>query len=320
MRKIILLLLATLMIPSVTDAQVQDGLYNINTTYVSFTSDTIPNFIPDTAATPLWQIGHSHKSFFGSDTTKTTIMTDTLSPYRINANNWFVIKIPPIFNVIIDFAHKYQTDSGHAGGTVEFSLDTGRTWQNVKGDCNADGSFGSAPGILTTNFYSSTDTLFSGVPAFNGTSDSIQYSRFQFYFGPPLNPHRVTSGSTACNWSVDTFYIRFRFISDTLADSLAGWEIDSIKIEEDYYMGGVAKINKPQSLSTYPNPSYDGLFTFPSLENEQDYTTEVYNAMGQRIQYSPYTHSLDLSHYVKGLYFYKVTNGREYYTGQLQIE
>ncbi len=320
MNKAILSFFALLITSWAANAQVQDGLYNISTTYISFTSDSIPNYIPDTAAIPLWQIGHSHKAFFGSDSSETTIMTDTIHPYRINANNWFVIKVPFVFNAIIDFAHKFQTDSGHAGGIVEFSLDTGVTWQNVKGDCNVDGSFGTSGGILTTNFYNTNDTLISGVPAFNGNSDSIQYSRFQFYFGPAVSPHkRITSG-TGCSFPIDTFYIRFRFVSDSLIDSLAGWEIDSIKVEEDYYSGLVKNINKLQPLSIYPNPSYDGIFTFPVLENEQDYTTEVYNAMGKRVLCMPYKQSLDLAHYAKGLYFYKVGDGTNYYSGQLEIE
>ncbi len=56
-------------------------------------------------------------------------------------------------------------------------------------------------------------------------------------------------------------YIRFRFVSDTTADTLAGWEIDSVKIEHDRYEGGVRSIEQ-QKLAVYPNPSISGIFNF----------------------------------------------------------
>ena len=79
----------------------------------------------------------------------------------------------------------------------------------------------------------------------------------------------------------------------------------------------IGNINKPKTLSAYPNPSCDGQFTFPAIENEQNQTIEVYNAMGRKISTHPYSHSLDLSDYARGLYFYKVSDGTEYYSGRL---
>ena len=314
MYKLILLLFAILILPFATQAQIIDGL-PVDSTITTFTNDSVANYIPDTAAAPLWQIGRTHKSFFTTDSSGTiAIMTDTLNPYRVNANNWFVIKVPNTFNAIVDFWHKYQTDTGHDGGIVEFSLDTGITWQNIKGACNADSVCCWNPGVYTTNFYSAHDTLATGEPSFNGTSDSLQYSRFQFFTGFPI---RSTSGGGCTFWGTSSIYVRFRFVSDSVADSLAGWEIDSIKIEHDLYPGLVRNINKPKTLSTYPNPSYDGQFSFPAIENEQNYTIEVYDAMGQKIYTYPYSHSLDLSNYARGLYFYQVSDGTEYYSGRL---
>lgn len=309
-----------IMLPFAADAQVLDGIPQDSAT-ITFTYGTIPGFIPDTAATPLWQIGHSHKSFFGIDSSgKMTIMTDTLNSYPIDANNWFVIKVRLGLNTIIDVWHKYQTDSGHDGGIVEFSIDHGLTWQNVKGECNTDSLFDPCGwGLVTSNFYSFTDTLSTGEPAFSGSCSYERFSRFQFLW--PC-PDRMSSGGTGCTWDgIDTFYVRFRFVSDSVANALAGWEIDSIKIENDQYSGGgVKNISTTRPLNTYPNPSYDGIFAFPALDNEQDYTIEVYNAMGQKIITQPYSHSLDLSHYAKGLYFYKVSSKIAYFTGQLFTE
>jgi len=245
-------------------------------------------------------------------------MTDTMHAYPIHANNWFTIKVHHGFNTIIDFWHKYQTDSSHAGGIVEFSQDHGHTWQNIKGSCNTDSFSSGIGGVRTTNFYTFNDTLLNGEPAFTGINNVIQYSRFQFFDGFPVGPKRTSGG---CTFSVDTFYIRFRFISDTATDTMAGWIIDSIKTEnDDYGTGAVAEISKQNTLNVFPNPSYDGTFIFPKLENERQYNIEVYNTMGERILKMLYTQSLELGNYPKGMYFYKVTDGNEYYSGQLLNE
>ena len=295
------------------EAQVFDG-YPADSTTISFT-DTMSNYIADTSTVPLWQIGHSYKTFFGVDSTGvTTIMTDTLNPYPVNSNNWFVMKIPDYLNVIVDFWHKFQTDSGHDGGAVEFSVDSGMTWQNVKGDCNADGT-GAWPGVLTDNFYSAIDTITSGEPSFSGIQNSLLHSRVQFFTALPER----TTGGAGCSFWASSIYLRFRFVSDSVADSLAGWIIDSIEIEADNYPGLVRTVNK-SSLTVYPNPSADGTFNFPVLFDEELCRTVVYDAMGRQVVSMPYAHALDMDGYAKGVYIYKVSDGVNYYMGQLVVE
>jgi hypothetical protein len=296
--------------------QVIVGLPDDSTT-IRLNSTTLSNYVPDTSLHPLWQIGVSHKPFFATGSGGTlAIMTDTLHNYPRNANNWFVLKIPLRFNTIIDFWHKYQTDSMHAGGIVEFSTDSGSTWQNIKGACNAD-SIMFGVGIRTTNFYTFNDTILTGEPAFTGTSAGLQYSRFQFFNGLPISPR----STTFCMFTMPEVYLRFRFVSDTATDTLAGWMIDSIKIENnDYGSGAVANINKQNLLNVYPNPSYDGVFNFPALNNGQDFKIEIYNSIGARVLQMPYKRLLDLGCYPMGLYFYRVTDGVEYYSGDMVKE
>lgn len=297
----------------IVQAQIEDGI-PYDSTIVRFSYGAMANYLPDTAATPLWQIGHSRKAFFNIDTTgQTTIMTDSLNAYPVNANNWFIIKLPGWYG-IIDFWHRYQTDSGFDGGVVEFSLDIGHTWQNVKGACNTD-SMSSWAGIRTENFYTFNDTLTMGTPAFTGTKSTTQFSRFQFWLGPPV---KSTSGD--CLHYTDSIYVRFRFISDTVADSLAGWIIDSIKIENDQYYGSVGKVNNDRSLSISPNPSANGHFIFPALKNKALYNLAVINSLGQTVLKIPYKEAINLSGFSRGLYFYKVTDGTEYYSGRLLYE
>lgn len=293
-----------------------DGM-PMDSTILRFNNNTIPGYTADTATVPLWQIGRTHKTFFTSDTAGVVgIMTDTGTFYPANADNYFIIRFPRTLNPIIDFWHRFQTDSFHAGGIVEFSYDHGTTWQNVRGDCNTDSAFTLQPGIRTENMYGSADTLFNGQYAFMGSSSTI-YSRMQFFYAIPLK----TTSPTYCYLVPDSIYIRFHFVSDTTSDTLAGWMIDSLKIETDRYLGDVASVNADHSLKVYPNPSVDGVFYFPALTNGGQLNIEVYSLNGTRIIRAPYQHTISLEGMPPGSYFYRVYNGsgNDYY-GHIQKE
>ena len=298
-------------------AQIHDG-WAQDSAIIRFQGGTIPNYIADTSATPLWQIGRTRKTFFTTDTAGVVaIMTDTTNYYPANADNSFVLKIRRDCNLIIDFWHKFQTDSSRDGGYVEFSFDHGISWQNVKGSCNLDSTGAWDWGTRTSNFYSVLDTLPNGVPAFSGSSSSALYSRFQFDCPPPI----LKTSSSSCEPSgVDSIYIRFHFLSDSVAYSLAGWMIDSIKIEHDGYPGSVSNIQPNGTLDIYPNPSVDGSFTFPALEEQQNYRIRVFNAIGTEVVNCSYACALKLTGLPGSVYYYSVTNGRNYYSGRLMKE
>jgi len=210
----------------------------------------------DTTSAMLWQIGKTLKPAFSDGSIQVSgIMTDTLNPYPPNANDFFTINIGYLVpNVIVDFWHKYVTDSLHAGGIVEFSTDSGATWINVA----------NCPYVNTENFYSSTDTVISGQSAFTGTSNGARLSRIQFmnciHFGIKLT-------STGCLWlynDYDSTYsisLRFRFVSDSTVDTLSGWMIDSIKVENTgcLLVGGGQKFKNENSLAIFPNPVFEEL-------------------------------------------------------------
>lgn len=271
-------------------------------------------YIADSATVPLWQIGRTHKTFFTTDTSgAVAIMTDTVDHYPINCDHSFILKIPFEGNRTICFWHRYWTDSGRDGGVVEFSRDEGVTWQNVKGDCNGDGS-SSGHSILTDNFYGTYDTLAFGQAAFSGSSDTTRFSRFQFFYGYPERP---TAG-WECDMSIPDVLVRFRFISDTIVDTLDGWMIDSIALETDYYGEGAASNLSPFSIAPpFPNPSMNGVFTFPALKEEETYTISVTNMVGQKIVQMPYSRQLKITGYPSGLYYYTVSGEDILYTGKL---
>lgn len=296
--------------------QIIYGEYPLDSFVVIFSGNTnYPAYIDsDASAQPLWQRGRTAKQFSPTDTLPVKgMMTDTLHPYPRLSNNSFTLVINSLSkNQIVTLWHRYTTDSTHAGGIVEYSFDLGGTWTNIKDGCNADDSANAVTGTRTENFYGKNNTLTTGDAAFTGISYNANYSRFQFFMGSYTKP--------GCAFTVGNLVmVRFRFVSDTARDTLAGWLIDSISVRHDFYNTLVSNVHQTQ-LSIYPNPTDDGKFIFPKLEHEQEYVVVVYNALGMEQYSMPYSHSLSLVGYPKGLYLYKVTNGTDVYTGKLMNE
>jgi hypothetical protein len=283
-------------------------------------TNTYPfDIIPDTSLSPLWQLGGTNKPFFCSAMLCHSMMTDTVGPYPVNANNSFILSLkhypfPEVFiNPKIDIWHRYQTAIGKDGGIIEFSTDSGVTWTNVVGGCISE-----APVSIITvdSFYTTNDTLQNGAASFTGSG--ILHSTLIF---TDCIGSRSTSALSPCDFPfAQNFLIRFRFVSDSVPDSLSGWKIDSITIAEQDCPGGIKNVIKNHSLSIVPNPSYNGSFVFPQLENEMQYNVEIYNGIGERILRQSYSRELYLNGYPNGVYFYRVTNGTDYYSGKLIIE
>jgi hypothetical protein len=258
---------------------VHDGIKNDSTTFTFEQNDSLERQIRkrsiDTAGAQLWKIGTTSKSFFAQGMSSDyAIMTDTSQPYPVNADDWFTLKLlqGSQFNVIIGFWHKYQTTSNQDGGVVEYSKD-GFNWLNVLDSCNVDTMQWTGGGISTENFYGPDDTLANGMPAFTGTSNGWQYSRFQFFFGLPVK------GTAIDCLPDDSAYVRFRFISDNTAESLDGWIIDKIQIEDDHYSAVKDLASANNYVTIYPNPAKDVLNI--KMDKEIYHTARIMNTMGQ---------------------------------------
>lgn len=266
----------------------------------------------DTSNTYLWQPGRTAKPFFASGGVMTGIMTDTSHAYPVNANSWFVLKINlpvrSLYNAVIYFDHKYQTTKNRDGGVVEYSIDSGKTWDNVRG-LNG-GYFG------FDNFYADTDKLTTGQPAFSGSSHSSWFDWETSAFSLPM----IVPTRTSDIFSGNSFWTRFRFISDNVTDTLDGWLIGSIKVKPGIRYGSVSTVNDRQALTIYPNPSANGIFQFPAMEDERDYKIAIYDLVGQEVLQQPYKHTVDMSMQPPGVYFYKVADGQRQYSGKLVVE
>jgi hypothetical protein len=264
----------------------------------------------DTAGIQLWQIGKTTKPIFSLDTGNTvSIMTDTVNPYPVRADDYFVLRYHAYPNGIFSFMHKYNTTAGKDGGIVEYSIDTGKTWKNAMGGCNGDDLPFAWSNILTENFYKKTDTLYNGLQGFSGNSNGWKKTRMQVYHYPSVK-----------NTAVDTcvandVMVRFRFVSDSIADTNDGWLIDNIILERDEY-SKIPVVSFNPAL-VYPNPVLDGIVNFPALINSGNYRIIITGTTGEILHDTPYTNTINISNYQLGLYYYKVSNGETMYTGKL---
>lgn len=280
MNRLILLVLMLLFSINV-NAQltgVLDGLPGDSVTFTFNKNDSLTRsqaYI-DTTGSGIWEIGTTAKSFFAAGGNTHAIMTDTAFVYDTSIDNSFKVVLNAYnFNTILSFRHKYQTRSGYDGGIVEYSIDSGATWENVLVDCNANGSF--KQGVFTENFYKKTDTLITGQAAFTGTSNGWIYSRVQLFIGLPI---KSTGGGPQCVTS-GVVQFRFRFLSDNQPDTLDGWIIDDFKVEHDRYGGGTTTINNDIPVRVYPNPTKEGIF----IESPDLYFTKAsfVNTIGQTV-------------------------------------
>jgi len=320
MRSILVLLISVLLsTPAI--AQIDRFLGEASDSFfVRFDADTVRCYTPDTATAPLWQIGRTYKSFFTSDTAGVVaVMTDTTHPYPVNANNWFVISLLKLryHSIVFSFWHKYQTDSGRDGCIVELSQDNGVTWFNITDTCTLPpgASYPMDYNFLFEGFYCAGDTLASGASAFSGVCSTSRLSEFLLECPDPL----TISENYYCSWrEVDSVFVRFRFVSDSVPDTMAGWFIDSIRVKTYFVgIGAVNELGAFDQLTVSPNPSSSGVFTFPALRQQEQLTIIVTDVLGREVLYAPYTQHLDLSSKPHGLYFYYVTNGRHYDSGKL---
>lgn len=251
-----ILTILTLLISIVTFGQNEPLYFNFDTTESVYIDTTLAN--------NLWQIGKPQKTYFNSSYSfPNAIMTDTINSYSINNISEFTIKTPTYMGgwggIVMDFKHKYDTDSLIDGGTILVSED-GSTWTNL---ITSAGLF---PFWTGFDFYPSTDTITSlNDLGFSGRSDGWQHASC-FWNYPPA----------------DTLWLKFRFTSDGIQTNKEGWMVDTITFQ--YNLGiGIKELSTKTSYRIAPNPFK--YYTIITLDNVvTNATFNLYNSKGQRIR------------------------------------
>ena len=267
----------------------------------------------------IWQIGAPNKSFMTSAYSSTNAIVtglDSLLPPGTQAS--FIITIPYLMpgeqGYALTFVHKFQFDSAHGGGYVQFSVDTGSTWHNIYSTgitqwqpfclyeqaVMLDGMMVPSP-TWWTNF--PTDTS-QPLPHFTGTDSIWTYDTIVLpvYLLP-------TKTSQLTPW-----LFRFTAYADSMASPSAGWMIDDINFFRfgNDCAGGINEVNSAH-LKVYPNPATDAFDISILNEPESDYHVTLYDLAGRVVMekdFSGASVTMRRGDTDAGSYFIQVTDTR----------
>lgn len=249
---------------------------------------------PDSSNT--WQIGRPQKMIFDSAATLlNAIITDTINFYPSNDTSSFIAKIYLNgFNwgiFALQWKQKLDMDMDFDGGIIEYSVDTGHTWENVFNDPYVYNFYG----FETAN----QDTLTGGEYAFSGTDTTWRdiWLCFDMSWLYDIGYY-------------DTVMFRFTLLSDSIDNSKEGWLIDNM-LAHITYIHTVKETDDDTYLKVYPNPAND--IVHIEAEKIMGYhiieQMELLDPLGRTIQSwsnIPTKFWFDTHDYPGGLYFVKV--------------
>lgn len=254
--------------------------------------------ILDTASTNTWQIGPPQKTIFDSAATApNALVTDTINNYPPNNTSSFSFSyVEKMGYDIIAFRWKQKIDFVDTvdGGVIEFSKDTGKTWQNVMDN----------PYVY--NFYgfdtSNIDTISTGELAFTGL-DTLWRDIWLCFDRSLFN-------------SYDSVLFRFTLKSDTVdTGAHEGWLIDNFMIQQTY-IHTVKKTEAAKYMTVYPTATTGRVYI--EAEKLHEYHViekiELVNMAGRVVQehgLAPTKFFIDIGQQPAGEYFLKIKTNKK---------
>jgi hypothetical protein len=269
----------------------------------------------------IWQIGVPGKAFFDtaySPVNAVMTLSDSLLPPSTKAA--FIVALPPFPSYLdggmLTFVHKFQYDSAHGGGYVEFSIDSGHTWQQITGHSsisidsvcqffqpytlvyNSDVAYPTWAGPSPTHY------LHDSIPYFTGTDSVWVFDTIAF-------PQVIIGLKTS---NLTQFLFRFTSFTDSMSAPSAGWIIDDI----NYFSygvfcgGGIDEVNSAH-LHIYPDPATDVFNVSIANEPDSDYKLTLYDLSGRAVaskEFSGDEVTMQRSGLAAGCYFIKVLDKR----------
>lgn len=283
MKNIIAFALLLLNIPIYAQIYPGDGLIPVSG--CDFDNDCTLVTLDTNLQGNIWRIGEPTKTYFTpAYSVPNAIVTDLHNSYPQGNDSWFDIKINlwdmGLPNPVVTFRHKFDTDSLHDGGFVEISYDKGSTWRNVVFDTSC---FFMSYDYGTPNrewFYSSSDTIAGGIPAFSGKSDGWLLSKIQWLWFIPVKETNDTPS--------DSVFLRFHFMSDSVETGKPGWIIDDIMIYNTLVSDIPEWIENGKNISIFPNPATEAINL--DLEDKENlYEVRIYDLAGHCIYNNKYS-------------------------------
>jgi hypothetical protein len=266
----------------------------------------------------VWEIGQPNKTSFDSSYSVTnSIITDTVLNYSNNDTSIFyaIYKktfggIPQYLSIflplVIEFDHRFMTDSTTDFGNIEFSIDNGTSWTNV---LNNEYNISQQSGDNSHYYENSGITQYDSLIV-SENSDGWIHSRFS------KNIELVIQEAGFPN--VDSVVVKFSFISDSIGGN-EGWQIDNLCISMDQ-LNGIEKQFKNNQIIVTPNPN-EGEFKLSSKFSSPG-NLRIFDSKGKVIFekkgiFHEVNLNLDLS---PGIYLVKIETQSEVLNSKLVIE
>lgn len=254
----------------------------------------------------VWQIGKPQKTLFTSaSTTPNVIVTDTINPYPESNISSFTFYWPgPAWGpgyLAIQWKQKLDMEKNNDGGIVEFSINSGNTWQNAMTSPNVYQYYG-----FTMN---NIDTI-NGEVCFSGTDNVWRDIWFC------LNSNIVSQN--------DTIYMRFTFKSNANAPGKDGWMIDNLLAHPTIFHP-IKEISQAENVVIYPNVT-TGVVNIEMKKSNLNRgidNLELLDAQGKLLESYGSTRSkviIDLTKFPTGYYFVKVTIDKKTTTHRILYE
>ena len=262
--------------------------------------------VVSTSTNNIWQIGKPSKILFSSaSTTPNVIVTDTINYYpKSNISTFTVIaKQPFMFGFAkLQWKQKLDMDVKKDGGIVEFSTNSGATWQNAHNNPNVYQYYGYQP--------FSKDTINTNEYCFSGT-DNVWRDIW------------LCLNSTTSNLN-DTILYRFTFKSDTVNTNKEGWVIDNF-ISSRTILHPVKEISNIGDILVYPNVT-NGIINVEikkTSPTDMIDNIELINEDGKVIERYGQNYTkvvLDISKHKEGLYYLRVTINKKIHKFKILYE
>jgi hypothetical protein len=199
----------------------------------------------------------------------------------------------------LGFIHAYQTDSAMDGLTIESSEDGGLTWNNDFYNINFGPLAWRMDSIINWDLY--TYMPNSAININTGNSNGLIYSRLAW-------------GMLGVKASYDSLLIRVTFRSDNNQSQKAGWAIQKLIVEGNYFETGSINENElGQSFKVYS--SGKDIYLKPLKPINQDVLVSVYNLVGQKVfsvlLNNPNQENISLPYLKSGIYLIDISTAKD---------
>jgi hypothetical protein len=193
-------------------------------------------------------------------------------------------------------------DIDYDGGIIEFSGDTGNTWQNVFNNPYVYSFYGFDA--------ANQDTLINGDYAFSGTDSTWKDIWLCF----------------DVSWLSfsDSLMFRYTFKSDAINNNKEGWIIDNL-ISHITIIHTVNEIKQEEYMTAVPNPT-TGRVDISTKKMDEFHIIkkiELINIEGRTVQewgVSPTKFYVDIGNHPNGIYILKVKTNRKSETFKIILE